>query len=113
MLYIQENDFEAMAQKLGRKLTDKEKEELQMKSDLAHAFDLLGKTFVCLNMLRLGTEDESVPSFANISSKLEFEQYGATVGKFFTSRSKNDFYNDFLNRLFVNAVEPREFPLNA
>ncbi|CAI5439033.1 unnamed protein product [Caenorhabditis angaria] len=80
---------------LGRELTSAEKEAMQKKNDLALARDMFGDD---------GGDDES-SSYANISSKEEFEYWGERVGGFLATRSKAGNYGSMIGKLMVSITE--------
>uniref|UniRef100_A0A8R1DZ58 Eukaryotic translation initiation factor 3 30 kDa subunit n=1 Tax=Caenorhabditis japonica TaxID=281687 RepID=A0A8R1DZ58_CAEJA len=80
---------------LGRELSAAEKEELQKKNDLALARDLFGDD----------GGDEEAATYANVSTKSEFEYWGERVGGFLGSRHKAAHYGDMLGKLLGAVTE--------
>ncbi|CAP20461.2 Protein CBG23663 [Caenorhabditis briggsae] len=75
---------------LGRELTAAEKEELPKQKDLELARDIFGDD---------DFGDDSRGSYANISSKEDFEYWGERVGIFLATRHKAANYGDMIEKL--------------
>ncbi|PIC54512.1 hypothetical protein B9Z55_003736 [Caenorhabditis nigoni] len=82
---------------LGRELTAAEKEELQKQKDLELARDLFGDDDF--------GGDDSRGSYANISSKVDFEYWGERVGGFLATRHKAANYGDMIGKLLGAITE--------
>lgn len=81
---------------LGRELTSAEKEEIQRRNDLALARDLFGDD---------GGDEGEAATYANISTKADFEYWGERVGGFLGSRHKATHYGDMLGKLLGAVTE--------
>ncbi|CAB3408681.1 unnamed protein product [Caenorhabditis bovis] len=79
---------------LGRELTAAEKEAIQKKNDLKLAKEMFGDD---------GADDDA--SYANISTKDEFEYWGERVGGFLATRNKATHYGDMVGKLLIAITE--------
>jgi len=74
-------------------LTPKEKEEIQMKSDMIAGMELCGVS-------QTGSELE------NLETIVEFREFAKKLGEPLTSRAKSKHYVDFITTLMTVAVHP-------
>ncbi|CAI2294014.1 unnamed protein product [Caenorhabditis sp. 36 PRJEB53466] len=81
---------------LGRELNAAEKEALQKKHDLELARDLFGDD---------GDDAAEAATYANASTKSEFEYWGERVGGFLSSRHKAAHYGDMIGKLLGAVTE--------
>uniref|UniRef100_A0A915BQ48 Eukaryotic translation initiation factor 3 30 kDa subunit n=1 Tax=Parascaris univalens TaxID=6257 RepID=A0A915BQ48_PARUN len=83
----------SFAADLGRELTAKEREEIQMKSDLGFAKDLFG------------TNGDGPTSYSEITTIEEFRMFGEEVGQMLATRANATHYVEMVTVLLKVALE--------
>ncbi|VDK44012.1 unnamed protein product [Anisakis simplex] len=98
--------FKSLASDLGRELTEKEREEMQKKSDLGFAKDLFG---VFISSFQRTNDDDEPMSYMDITTVEEFRSYGEETGLMLAKRANATHYVEMMSVLLRVALEKCTF----